>query len=538
MEIEITITAEPIAEKILPPRAGAAGAWVEFRGNVRGEENGRPISALEYEVYPEMAPREIHRLLAEIAGRHPALAVRVIHRTGIIPVGETAIYVGAAAAHRREAFALLTEFMDRLKQDVPIWKRRALPVPEQAPAPPVVKNAASALRTLDEARAEIDSHCQPLPAVRIALTDALGRTLRETVFAPSDLPDCDRSTRDGYAVLADDPAEYFQIVDALHAADWKPRRLNPGEAVRIATGAALPGENLRVIMQEDVERHGERIRVLERDGDRNVRQRGEDIASGQPLVKAGTSLDAGRLALLATAGCVQPAVNPRLRILHFTTGDEVIPPGQTPKPGQVRDSNSILIRGLLRNVACELEQAHLPENSAAAWKQLPLARIEYADVILVSGGASVGDKDFTRPLLERLGFQTVFSQVNLRPGRPLIFGQNGRRIAFGLPGNPLSHFACYHLFVARALARLGGAEPVSFRIGRLASKLEDTACPREALWPVRQESTGSEVRLHPLKWSSSGDVTCFSEADGLLRVPINCNFIAAGTELDFLPANS
>src|SRR5450432_2355716 len=128
MEIEIELTTSPIAEKILPPASGAAGAWLEFRGVVRGEENSQPIAALEYEAYPEMAEPEIRRLLESLAIKHPCLAARVIHRVGVIPAGETAIYVGVAARHRSEAIALLAEFMDRLKQDVPIWKRRALSV--------------------------------------------------------------------------------------------------------------------------------------------------------------------------------------------------------------------------------------------------------------------------------------------------------------------------------------------------------------------------------------------------------------------------
>ena len=130
MEIEFQLTSEPIAEKILPPQGwlfAKNGAWLEFRGVVRGEENGQAICALEYEAYPEMAEREIRRLLEEIALRHPCLAAKVIHRAGIIPVGDTAIYVGVASPHRGEAIALLTEFMDRLKQDVPIWKRGAIP---------------------------------------------------------------------------------------------------------------------------------------------------------------------------------------------------------------------------------------------------------------------------------------------------------------------------------------------------------------------------------------------------------------------------
>ena len=126
MEIEIQLTNAPIAEQLPPPSATSLGAWVGFRGVVRGEENGQPIAALEYEAYLPMAEREMRRIIEEIARCQACLFVRVVHRIGVIPVGQAAVYVGVAGRHRAEAFALLAEFMDRLKQDVPIWKRRAL----------------------------------------------------------------------------------------------------------------------------------------------------------------------------------------------------------------------------------------------------------------------------------------------------------------------------------------------------------------------------------------------------------------------------
>jgi len=546
MEIEIQLTNSPIAEKIPPPASGAEGAWLEFRGVVRGEENGQPIAALEYEAYPKMAEREICRLLETVAVKHPCLAARVIHRVGIIPVGETAIYVGVAGRHRGEAIALLAEFMDHLKQDVPIWKRRALPVEPRSVELPLGSNviephnlpnrsSALQLRSLEEAVAEISSRCQPLPPVRISLKESFGRVLRETVCAPEDLPANDRSTRDGYAILIDDSSESFQIVDAIHAADWKPRQLQRGEAVRVATGAVPPCDGVRVVMQEHVERNGDHIRITEREASLNLRRRGEEVKAGQPLVEAGARLDAGMLALLATAGCAEPLVSRRLSIIHFTTGDELVSPEQTPKPGQIRDSNSSLIRGLLQPFQVELEQKQLPENFDAAWSQLDLDRIDLADLVLVSGGASVGDKDFTRPLLERLGFEIIFSQVNLRPGKPLIFGVNGTRVAFGLPGNPLSHFVCFHFAVATALARLSSGAAPKFLRGRLAAKLDDTACPRETLWPARLEWNDGSPRLHPLAWASSGDVTCLAAASVLICVPANRPVLDAGMELEFLP---
>jgi molybdopterin molybdotransferase len=578
MEIEIQFTDRPIAERILSPgQPGVVGAWLEFRGVVRGEENGQAIRALEYEAYPEMAGREIRRLLQDISARHPCQVAKVIHRVGVIPVGETAIYVGVASPHRAEAIALLGEFMDRLKQDVPIWKRRALPAnivgdevtsltlsAKKSETPHVVS-----YKSMDEAVSEIRSRSQPLPAVRAPLTEALGRVLRETICAPEDLPPVDRSTRDGYAIRADDASNSFVVVDTIHAADWKPRQLKPGEAVRVATGAALPGGGLRVVMQEHAEHDGDQLRIVRPEYSTNIRLGGEDVRQGQPLLSAGTELNAGALAMLAAVGNVNPLVSPRLRILHFTTGDEIVPPDQTPKPGQVRDSNSILLRSLLASFPCDLEQTHLPEDFEQAKSAINyrLSAIGNADVLLISGGASVGETDFTRALLEQLGFEIVFSQVNLRPGRPLIFGVNGPRLAFGLPGNPLSHFVCFHFAVATALAGLTGSQPPEFLRGQLAEKLDDKPCPRETLWPARWEwrvgqtflSAGSGVfpvagaenadagqecpanqqtgmsALHLLPWASSGDITCLAAANALVRVPANQGSIEKFAGVDFLP---
>jgi molybdopterin molybdotransferase len=261
------------------------------------------------------------------------------------------------------------------------------------------------------------------------------------------------------------------------------------------------------------------------------------VKAGQPLVQFGTRLDAGRLALLATAGCVQPLVSPRLRVVHFTTGDEIIPPGQTPKPGQIRDSNSILVRSLLQRWPCDIFQAHLPEDFEQAKSEIGnrKSEIDQPDLVLVSGGASVGEKDFTRPLLAWLGFESVFSQVNVRPGRPLIFGVNGSRVAFGLPGNPLSHFVCFHFAVATALARLSGEPAPTFLRGWLAAKLDDPPCPRETLWPARLEFSDGKIDLHPLPWASSGDVTCFAAANALIRIPVNQGKLDIGAKVDFLP---
>jgi molybdopterin molybdotransferase len=540
MQIEIQLTNMPIAESISPPDVpGARGAWLEFRGVVRGEENGAKISALEYEAYLEMAEREIRRILESLSTRHPCLAAKIIHRFGIIPVGETAIYAGVASSHRGEAIALLTEFMIQLKQDVPIWKARALPVaqaeqgnaPEKS-QPPAIRGKAMPL-SFNEALEAIRTHAQPLTPVQMPLAESFGHVLRETVRASEDFPACDRSTRDGYAVLQDDLSDRFLVVDTLHAADWKPQQLKIGEAVRVATGAAMPSEKLQVIMQEDVECDGDSIKILFRDGATNIRKRGEETRAGDVVLPAGTCLNAGAMALLAMVGCVQPLVSPQFRVVHFTTGDEIVPPQATPRPGQIRDSNSILIHSLLQKFPCDIVQDHLREDFETAKSQVAgyKSQIENTNVLLISGGASVGEKDFTRKLLADLGFEIIFGRLNIRPGAPLIFGVNGRRIAFGLPGNPVSHFVCFHLFVAAALGKLMGVAPQMFLKGRLAAGLDDAPNSRETFLPARWDGEG----LYALKWLSSGDITYLKDANALIRVPAESGPMGAGTKVDFLP---
>ena len=547
MDIEIQITSRPItAGDRLPKKiSGSSGAVAEFSGIVRDLENGGKISALEYEAYSPMAENEMRRILASLAEKHPCLAAKVIHRIGIIPVGETAIYLGIASKHRGEAFTVLTGFMNRLKQDVPIWKVRSLPADDVGNDVSSFQSSSKKLETphvvtcksLTEALTEISARCQPLSGVRAGLAEAVGRVLRETILTDEDFPSSDRSTRDGYAILAEDNSEAFSVVDALHAADWKPRQLKIGEAMRVATGASLPCENLRVVMQENVERSGDAIKILKRESARNIRLRGEEMRAGDAVLPAGAGLNAGALALLATVSCTQPLVSPKLRVVHFTTGDEIISPDQNPQPGQIRDSNSILIRALLQKFPCDVEHRHLTEDFQQAKREISDFgfRISDFDLVLVSGGASVGDKDFTRPLLEWLGFGTVFTRTNIRPGAPLIFGVDGQRAAFGLPGNPLSHFVCFHLFVAAALAKLTGAESPKFITGTLAAQLEDAPNPRETLWPARCEKRNGSLELTPLRWNSSGDVTALVNANALIRVPPNQGSLTAGATVEFLP---
>jgi molybdopterin molybdotransferase len=382
----------------------------------------------------------------------------------------------------------------------------------------------------------VRANCQPLAAQREPLSAALHRVLRETVFAPEDQPAFDRSAMDGFAVRWDDPGTHFLVVDDIRAGDWKPRQLRPGETVRIATGGALPGEGLQVLMKEDVQFEADRIRVVRRDKTRHVRSRGEDARKGQVLVDAGTLLQAGSLALLASVGQSAPLVTRRPRVWQVATGNEIVPPDQTPRPGQIRDSNSTLVRAFLQQSGVETTPLRVPEDlsQAEAAIRQHAAACGAPDLLLVSGGASVGEHDFTRRLFERLGWRVHLAKTNTRPGKPLILATREDSLAFGLPGNPLAHFVCLNLFVHAALDRLAGLpERDLFTPAVLAMELASDGNSRETLWPAVACHTRGPVEITPLRWSSSGDLTCLARANALLRVPAGATRLAAGSPVTF-----
>jgi molybdopterin molybdotransferase len=390
----------------------------------------------------------------------------------------------------------------------------------------------------DEVLALVARLCHALDTERVPLADALGRVLREPVCAPEDQPPFDRSSVDGYAVRLDDGATRFRIVDEIRAGQWKPRCLQPGEAVRIATGAALPGEDLQVVMREDAQVDGNTLCVVGSDGHRNIRFRGEDARTGQVLVETGTRLQAGALALLASAGCAHPLVTALPRALHVATGHEIVPPDQTPAQGQIRDSNSTLVRAFLEQRGVRTEQVAAGEELSALQSAIcrpPLDR--EPDLLLISGGASVGEHDFTRQVLEQGGFTVHVSRTTARPGKPLIVAQRRGTIAFGLPGNPLAHFVCLNLYVRAALealaGRVGGVEP-TFETGVLAQDLVAEGPARETFWPARWTVRDGAVTLRPLRWRSSGDLTALASANGLIRVTAGTGRVECGSRVQFV----
>jgi molybdopterin molybdotransferase len=384
--------------------------------------------------------------------------------------------------------------------------------------------------SLDDARQLIASRIHMLAPERVPLATAHGRVLRENIAAQEDMPPFDRSAFDGYALLASESPGRLRVAMEVPTGAIPSRSLAPGECARIFTGAAMPAGADTVAMQENCRRDGDFVEVESTPPAHGVRRKGEDARAGDLLLAGGRPLSPAGLTLLAQFGQMQPLVAPRPRILHVVTGSELVPPDEPPGPGQIRDSNSTLIAALASEAGCEIVgQRRAGDELSILLTAVGCVPEACWDLLLISGGASVGDYDFGARALRELGFSIHFEALNLRPGKPLIFATRGRQFAFVIPGNPLSHFVCWHAAIRAAIdVLLKGETALDLVALSLDGAKPLPGNPRETWWPARLAYREGSAIATPLKWQSSGDLTGIAEAGVLLRIPANSAPIVPG----------
>lgn len=310
---------------------------------------------------------------------------------------------------------------------------------------------------LQDALTAVRAHARPLPAQEVALADAHGRVLAEGVRARRDQPATDISMMDGYALRAAEAAQALRVAGEVAAGDapWS-RALAPVEAARIFTGAPLPPGADCVVMQEHCLREGDRVRVQQPPkAGQHIRRRGEELNAGTEALKPGTILGPTELALAGACGARSVRVHRRPRVALLVTGSELVPVGEEPPPGKIVETNSLALGALCAEAGAEVLRLGIaPDDVAGIAAKLREAE---ADILLTTGGASVGDHDHAQDALVRLGGSLVFHTVAIRPGKPVLFGTaSGGRLVFGLPGNPAAATLGFELFVRLAIRQLSG----------------------------------------------------------------------------------
>jgi molybdopterin molybdotransferase len=396
--------------------------------------------------------------------------------------------------------------------------------------------------TIDEAQRIVLESVSPLPAERMPLLQALGCVLAEPVMAQIPLPPFDNSAMDGYAVIAADTRgaapsspHVLKVIEDLPAGTAPALHVHTGTAARIMTGAPVPAGADAVVMVEDTRPGADgTVEIMrEAEGGDNIRPAGEDIARGQVALSAGHMLGSGELGLAAALGCSHVAAVRRPRAAIVTTGSELIEPGQELVPGAIYNSNQVTLASRVLSAGAEVARClHAADEPAAV--EEALRQCADADIILTTGGVSVGDYDFVKVALERLG-EIKFWKVLMKPGKPVAFGDVLGRPLFGLPGNPVSALVTFELLVVPALRKMAGRKdclPVTVQ-ARLLADLPHKP-PRREYVQAFTEHTAAGYTVLPSKKRGSAMLTSTVGANSLMVIPEESKGLRAGEMADVI----
>src|SRR5512135_632277 len=408
--------------------------------------------------------------------------------------------------------------------------------------------------TVEEALQLVMERSTPLPAARRALSEAAGCVLAEDVVADLDSPPFDKALVDGYAVRSTDLLggdRWLRLGEEITAGRTPTRPLGPREAAAIMTGAPLPPEADAVVMHERTRREGDRVFIEDPAvaPGRNRLRRGREMEASDVVLRRGERINPARLGLLASVGRSEVVVIPRPRVAVVPTGDELVEPDHVPGPGQIRNSNAVMLRALAVEAGAEAEALPITPDDPDHLAETLRHGLE-ADVLVITGGVSAGNRDLVPETLERLGVVRVFHKIRLKPGKPLWFGVGPARgdapgpLVFALPGNPVSGVVGFLLFVRPALdalaarpARAAEAERAPLAIPYQPARDRPTYHP--ARWTERRLDAGSHQvdrrALEPLDWAGSADLRTVAQADGFAIFPEGDHAYEVGEIVDFLP---
>jgi molybdopterin molybdotransferase len=365
---------------------------------------------------------------------------------------------------------------------------------------------------------------------------ALGRVLARPVVADRDYPAGDLGTMDGYAV-AELTAKPLRVEGENRPGTGPGEALADGTARRIFTGAELPAGATRVVPQELVERAGDSLRIVTPPDEAFVRPRGSEGRANETVLTAGMRIGPAELAILATVGAREIEVTTRPRVAHLVTGDEVMARHESGEPGaRIRDSNSDLVAATLRGIGQMVTDHRRVRDDRAETSRVVAAMTADCEVLLVSGGASVGEHDHARPALEAAGFRFEAHRIEVRPGKPVGLARRGDQWAIALPGNPVSHLVALNLFVLPLLLALEGAPPAGPRLmrGVLEGPVASAIPRRDTFWPSVARWSGEGWRLKPCRFLSSGDLLGIAGANALVLLRAGAAVPAPGIDVFFL----
>ncbi len=396
---------------------------------------------------------------------------------------------------------------------------------------------------VSKAREYIRAVLEPVTTFeRLHIRQALGRVLAADVISPVDVPGHDNSAMDGYAVrfadLKPDAEANLKLIGTAFAGKPFDGKISTGDTVRIMTGAVIPQGADTVIMQERAKASGDNVSVtaVPKAGT-NTRKAGEDLKKGEPALNKGQLVRPAELGLMASLGIGEVSVYRRLRVAFFSTGDELVSIGQPLGPGQIYDSNRYTLYGMLTRAGCELLDMGVIRDTPEAIEKAFAEASEAADVIITSGGVSVGEADYVKQILDRLG-EVLFWKIAMKPGRPMAYGKIGGAHFFGLPGNPVAVMVTFYQFVRDALAVLQGQttiKPLPTLKARCTAPIKKAPGRTEFQRGILSRGEDGEWTVKPTGDQGSGILSSMSQAHCFIVLPTETGRLDAGAIVEVQP---
>ncbi len=366
---------------------------------------------------------------------------------------------------------------------------------------------------------------------RIGFQNALGRVLAEDVKSDMEMPPFDKSAVDGYACRKEDLLNELEVIEIIPAGKYPLKKVGKNQCSKIMTGAPVPEGADAVIMVEDVEETAKnKIRYLKENVKNNISFRGEDIRENEVVLKKGTCIEPQHIAVMAAVGHIHPLVSKKIRIAIISTGDELVEPETKPALSQIRNSNAYQLVAQAKKIGAEAEYIGIALDTEDSTRKMILNAFRIADIIILTGGVSMGDFDHVPKVLNEMGVQLKFDSIAVQPGRPTVFGLKDRQFIFGLPGNPVSSFVQFELLIKPLVYEMSGHtfEPAKIRL-QMGAEYQRKRSARLSLVPIGIDESGKVI---PLEYHGSAHINALTMAHGLIAIPIGQTKIEKGEFVD------
>jgi molybdopterin molybdotransferase len=388
---------------------------------------------------------------------------------------------------------------------------------------------------VEEALSIIANHSNKMPVKKIKVSQSLGYIIAETIYAPIDMPPFRQSAMDGYGFIHDGSTQ-FEVIKTIQAGDYNNVKIKKNQAVRIFTGAFVPDLVDTVIMQEHVECKDNTIEIIKMPSPLvNIRKKGEQILKNDIVLEKGVLITPAAIGFLACLGITSIMVYAKPKVAIIVTGNELVKPGSKLGKGKIFESNSLMLESVLQQSEITKVKTFYTKDTLLATKKIIKKTLLDFDVVLVSGGISVGDYDFVKEALLLNGVEELFYKINQKPGKPLFFGKKKEKIVFALPGNPASSLTCFYVYALPALKKRMGFEAI--HLPKIKRKIKDSF----------ENTTGKALFLKAsfddkiatvLDSQSSAMLNTFSVANGFICIPFDTTTIKKEAEVTIIPFNT